>query len=72
MGHSAAVWDYRAATEISKDWNGIDKVVLRNPRGASASVRFQICSFPLSLVAFVEWMKVNYELVLDRTSCNYI
>ncbi|KAK6260598.1 Aldose 1-/Glucose-6-phosphate 1-epimerase - like 2 [Theobroma cacao] len=38
MGHSAAVWDYRAATEISKDWNGIDKVVLRNPRGASASV----------------------------------
>ncbi|XP_039025254.1 putative glucose-6-phosphate 1-epimerase [Hibiscus syriacus] len=38
MGHSAAVWDYRAATEITKDWNGIDKIVLRNPRGASARV----------------------------------
>ncbi|XP_021280840.1 putative glucose-6-phosphate 1-epimerase isoform X2 [Herrania umbratica] len=38
MGHSAAVWDYKAATEITKDWNGIDKVVLRNPGGASARV----------------------------------
>ncbi|KAJ4823118.1 hypothetical protein Tsubulata_046605, partial [Turnera subulata] len=38
MGHSAAVWDYRAATEITKDWNGIDQVVLRNPQGASARV----------------------------------
>ncbi|MBA0589699.1 putative glucose-6-phosphate 1-epimerase [Gossypium raimondii] len=38
MGHSAAVWDYRAATEITKDWNGVDKIVLRSPRGASARV----------------------------------
>ncbi|EEF50625.1 aldose 1-epimerase, putative [Ricinus communis] len=38
MGHSAAVWDHRAAIEIAKDWNGIDQVVLRNPRGASARV----------------------------------
>ncbi|XWS76922.1 hypothetical protein CRYUN_Cryun01aG0219000 [Craigia yunnanensis] len=38
MGHSAAVWDYKAATEITKDWYGIDKVVLRNPGGASARV----------------------------------
>lgn len=38
MGHPAAVWDYKAATEITKDWNGIDQVVLRNPRGASARV----------------------------------
>jgi glucose-6-phosphate 1-epimerase len=37
--HSAAVWDYRAATEITKDWNGIDQVVLRNPQGALARVR---------------------------------
>lgn len=39
MGHSAAVWDYKAATGISKDWNGVDQVVLRNPQGASARVR---------------------------------
>ncbi|GLT59037.1 hypothetical protein SLA2020_318820 [Shorea laevis] len=38
MGHSAAVWDYRAAIEITKDWNGIDQVVLHNPQGASARV----------------------------------
>ncbi|RYR28587.1 hypothetical protein Ahy_B01g052730 isoform B [Arachis hypogaea] len=38
MGHSAAVWDCRAATEITKDWNGIDQIVLRNPRGALARV----------------------------------
>ncbi|GKU87992.1 hypothetical protein SLEP1_g2310 [Rubroshorea leprosula] len=41
MRHSAAVWDYRAATEITKDWNGIDQVVLRNPQGASVKVSLQ-------------------------------
>lgn len=40
MGHSAPVWDCRAATEITQDWNGIDQVVLRNPKGASARVSF--------------------------------
>lgn len=38
MGHPAAVCDSRAATEITKDWNGIDQVVIRNPHGASARV----------------------------------
>ncbi|CAI8618020.1 unnamed protein product [Vicia faba] len=38
MGHSAAVWDFRAATELTKDWNGIDQLVLRTPQGASARV----------------------------------
>ncbi|KAF9687886.1 hypothetical protein SADUNF_Sadunf02G0139800 [Salix dunnii] len=38
MRHSAAVWDYRAAIEHTKDWNGMDQVVLRNPQGASAQV----------------------------------
>ncbi|XP_073061885.1 putative glucose-6-phosphate 1-epimerase [Primulina eburnea] len=38
MGHPAAVWDHRAAFELTKDWNGIDHVVLRNPQGASAQV----------------------------------
>ncbi|MQL75143.1 hypothetical protein Taro_007530 [Colocasia esculenta] len=36
MGHSVASWDQRAAFEVVKDWNGIDQVVLRVPRGASA------------------------------------
>lgn len=40
MGHSAPVWDCRAAAEITQDWNGIDQVVLRNPKGASARVSF--------------------------------
>ncbi|KAL5708893.1 glucose-6-phosphate 1-epimerase [Ranunculus cassubicifolius] len=39
MGHSSgAVWDQRAAIEITKDWNGIDQVTLRSPRGALARV----------------------------------
>ncbi|XP_059651296.1 putative glucose-6-phosphate 1-epimerase [Cornus florida] len=38
MGHSAAVWDHRAAIEMTEDWNGIQQVLLRNPRGASARV----------------------------------
>ncbi|PIN26559.1 putative enzyme related to aldose 1-epimerase [Handroanthus impetiginosus] len=38
MGHSAAVWDHRLSLELTKDWNGIDQVVLRNPQGASARV----------------------------------
>ncbi|KAL0464879.1 UNVERIFIED_CONTAM: putative glucose-6-phosphate 1-epimerase [Sesamum latifolium] len=38
MGHSAAVWDHRASLELTKDWNGIEQVVLRNPQGASARV----------------------------------
>jgi glucose-6-phosphate 1-epimerase len=43
MGPSAAVWDCRAGNEITKDWNGIDQVVLRNPQGASARVRNSYC-----------------------------
>ncbi|CAA0816605.1 Galactose mutarotase-like superfamily protein [Striga hermonthica] len=38
MGHSAAVWDHKASLELTKDWNGIEQVVLRNPHGASAKV----------------------------------
>ncbi|KAG8363280.1 hypothetical protein BUALT_Bualt19G0005700 [Buddleja alternifolia] len=38
MGHPAAVWDHRASLELSKDWNGIEQVMLRNPQGASARV----------------------------------
>ncbi|XP_039062599.1 putative glucose-6-phosphate 1-epimerase [Hibiscus syriacus] len=38
MGHSAAaVWDHKAATEITKDCDGFYKV-LKNSRGASAKV----------------------------------
>lgn len=48
MGHSAPVWDCRAAAEITQDWNGIDQVVLRNPKGASARISLyggQVCSW---------------------------
>ncbi|KAF7137569.1 hypothetical protein RHSIM_Rhsim07G0007500 [Rhododendron simsii] len=38
MRHSAPVWDHKAAVELTKDWNGIDQIVLRNPQGASARV----------------------------------
>lgn len=38
MGHPAAVWDCKAAIEFTKDWNGIDQVILRNPQGASVRV----------------------------------
>ncbi|PHU09533.1 putative glucose-6-phosphate 1-epimerase [Capsicum chinense] len=41
MGHYAAVWDHAAAIEVTKDWNGIEQVVLRNPQGASARVSLQ-------------------------------
>ncbi|GER49767.1 galactose mutarotase-like superfamily protein [Striga asiatica] len=38
MGHPAAVWDHKTSLELTKDWNGIEQVVLRNPQGASARV----------------------------------
>ncbi|XP_059442316.1 putative glucose-6-phosphate 1-epimerase [Corylus avellana] len=38
MNHSGAESDQRAAVHVSKDKNGIDQVLLRNPRGASALV----------------------------------
>ncbi|XAR62999.1 Glucose-6-phosphate 1-epimerase [Bertholletia excelsa] len=38
MGPSAVVWDYKAAMEVTKDWNGIEQVVLRNAQGASVKV----------------------------------
>lgn len=38
MGHSAAVWDYKAANEVLRDRNGIDVVVLRNPKGDTVHV----------------------------------
>ncbi|CAL9187742.1 unnamed protein product [Musa hybrid cultivar] len=38
MGHSATAWDQNSVLEVVKDWNGIDQVVLRVPRGASARV----------------------------------
>lgn len=36
---SAADGDYRGRVEVIKDKNGIDQVLLHNPRGASAKVR---------------------------------
>lgn len=51
MGHYATVWDHKAATEITKDWNGIDQVVLRNPHGASAKVT-TFCVFVSQIRAF--------------------
>ncbi|KAM2200916.1 hypothetical protein ACFX1R_000805 [Malus domestica] len=38
MGHSAGEWEHRAAIEITKDWNGVEQVVLQNQQGASARV----------------------------------
>ncbi|XP_076883222.1 putative glucose-6-phosphate 1-epimerase [Bidens hawaiensis] len=38
MGHPAAVWDSKIATERVKDLNGIGQIVLRNSQGASAKV----------------------------------
>ncbi|XP_065860257.1 putative glucose-6-phosphate 1-epimerase [Euphorbia lathyris] len=38
MGHPAAVWPNRASIETTKDWNGIEQVVIRNPQGASVRV----------------------------------
>lgn len=40
MDHSMTVWDQRSDLEFTKDWNGIDHVTLKAPRGASAQVRF--------------------------------
>ncbi|XP_021668660.2 putative glucose-6-phosphate 1-epimerase [Hevea brasiliensis] len=38
MNNSGAAPDQIAAVEVTKERNGIDKIVLRNPRGASARV----------------------------------
>nr|GEX94034.1 putative glucose-6-phosphate 1-epimerase [Tanacetum cinerariifolium] len=41
MGHPALVSDSKMAIEWVKDSKGIDQIVLRNPRGASAKVSLQ-------------------------------
>ncbi|XP_044491769.1 putative glucose-6-phosphate 1-epimerase isoform X2 [Mangifera indica] len=41
MGHPAAICDVKSTFEMTKDRNGIDQVVLRNPQGASAKVSLQ-------------------------------
>lgn len=41
MGQFSAVWDHRAAIEMTKDWNGNDQVLLRNLHGASVLVSLQ-------------------------------
>jgi len=51
MGHSAAIWDYKVANEITSDWNGTLQVVLRNPQGASARVSLSVW-LNLSLLLF--------------------
>lgn len=38
MGQFSAVWDHKAAIEMTKDWNGNDQVLLRNLHGASVLV----------------------------------
>nr|GFB21550.1 putative glucose-6-phosphate 1-epimerase [Tanacetum cinerariifolium] len=38
MGHPAVVSDSKMAIKWMKDSKGIDQIVLRNPRGASAKV----------------------------------
>lgn len=40
MSHSGAEKEGKAGVEVTKDRNGVDQVVLRNKRGASARVRF--------------------------------
>ncbi|XP_031504654.1 putative glucose-6-phosphate 1-epimerase isoform X1 [Nymphaea colorata] len=37
MGHSGPC-DQRPSMEVAKDWNGVDQIMLREPRGASAQV----------------------------------
>lgn len=61
MGHYAAEWDDKAAaTEITKDWNGIDQVLLRNPHGASAKVStFLLLILSLSLSLSNENLSIN-------------
>lgn len=39
MNNSEAAADQKAAAEVTKGRNGIDQIVLRNSRGASARVR---------------------------------
>jgi len=60
MGHSAAVWDSRMALERTKDWNGIEQIVLRNPQGASAKVS------SYSLRFFQEFM-FSFKKILSPT-----
>ncbi|KAJ9148034.1 hypothetical protein P3X46_030131 [Hevea brasiliensis] len=52
MNNSGAAPDQIAAVEVTKERNGIDKIVLRNPRGASARVRnLSLSSILLSSLA---------------------
>ena len=66
MGHYAAVWDDKAATEITKDWNGIDQVLLRNPHGASAKVS----TFSLQLLPLVS-LSLSKSRFLRSMCCGF-
>lgn len=54
MGQYAPIWDHTAAIEVTKDWNGIDQVLLRNSQGASLRVRF--CKLSLPSIRSYEFM----------------
>ncbi|XP_052211424.1 putative glucose-6-phosphate 1-epimerase [Diospyros lotus] len=41
MRNPAPVWDHNAAMEVIKGSNGIDQVILRNPRGSSVQMSLQ-------------------------------
>lgn len=62
MGHSSAVWDCKAAVEITKDLNGVGQVVLRNPQGASAQVRIYFS--PILNWFFKAW-DTDYRISLN-------
>ncbi|WOL01503.1 glucose-6-phosphate 1-epimerase [Canna indica] len=49
MAHLAALRDRRSEFEVTKDCNGMDHVVLRVPRGASARVRCHLVMFMIFL-----------------------
>lgn len=52
MNHSGPASDQKVAVEVAKDKNGIDHVVLRNPRGGSVKVRTSFSLFFFGRLVF--------------------
>lgn len=63
MWHSAGEWEHRVAIEITKDWNGVEQVVLQNQQGASARVRFENLLFS-PLIKFLKALNLQFVIKL--------
>ncbi|XP_058723641.1 uncharacterized protein LOC131595330 isoform X3 [Vicia villosa] len=65
MGHSAAVWEFRVAAELTKGWNGVDQVVLHTPQSTSA----RLVGCFIMMVHLIKMLSTTAEALIMLDSC---